>query len=67
MIRMAFLTGKSGMMKNVKDILARMKAAEEEIKNEPVPQPVMEYMVASDELIRHLQNYIDYLLTKNND
>lgn len=49
-------------MKDVKDILARMKAAEEEIKSEPVPQPVMEYLVASDELIRHLQAYIDYLL-----
>jgi hypothetical protein len=49
-------------MTDVKDILARMKAAEAEIKSEPVPQPVMEYMVASDELIRHLQAYIDYLL-----
>ena len=49
-------------VKDVKDILAKMKAAEAEIKSEPVPQPVMEYMVASDELIRHLQAYIDYLL-----
>lgn len=52
-------------MKDVKDILARMKAAEEEIKSEPVPQPVMEYLVASDELIRHLQAYIDYLLLED--
>ena len=52
-------------VKDVKDILARMKAAEAEIKSEPVPQPVMEYMVASDELIRHLQAYIDYLLLED--
>jgi hypothetical protein len=49
-------------VKDVKDILARMKAAELEIKSEAVPQPVMEYMVASDELITQLQAYIDYLL-----
>ena len=49
-------------VKDVKDILARMKAAEAEIKSEPVPQPVMEYMVASDQLITQLQAYIDYLL-----
>ena len=49
-------------VKDVKDILARMKAAEAEIKSEAVPQPVMEYMVASDELITQLQAYIDYLL-----
>ena len=50
---------------DVKDILARMKAAEAEIKSKAVPQPVMEYMVASDQLITQLQAYIDYLLLED--